>query len=197
VRARALLSKGSHACIYRGCFSRYALFALRELRLNPGSIYDAWQQPGQPCRFRDYQSCFNISAAELSQWVRAEGLNSFTVPSTPLNQTTAFVAELRRHNISHLANFYGFDEYNGPMSTIASAFAPLKAAFPEVTTLTTAVRNPQFRASPRYCRRPLCPCISFSLTSVLLLAIAYWLAVWWAGQSAGVVRCASDGGPIS
>ena len=57
------------------CWSRYALFALRELRLNPGSIYDSWQQPGQPCRFQDYQSCFNISAMELAQWVREEGLN--------------------------------------------------------------------------------------------------------------------------
>ena len=116
------------------------MFALREMRLNPGSIYDSWQQPGQPCRFQDYQSCFNISAAELAQWVREEGLNSFTIPSSPLNYTTAFVQELRRQNISHLANFYGFDEFNGPMSSIASAFAPLKTAFPEISTLTTAVR---------------------------------------------------------
>ena len=123
------------------CLARYALFALRELRLNPGSIYDSWQHPGQPCRFRDYQSCFNVSAEELAQWVRDEGLNSFTIPSSPLNHTAAFVEELRRHNISHLANFYGFDEFNGPMTSIESAFAPLKAAFPEILTLTTAVRD--------------------------------------------------------
>ena len=42
------------------------------------------------------------------------------------------MGELRAFNISHLASFYGFDEYNGNMSAIGEAFAPLKAAFPEV-----------------------------------------------------------------
>jgi hypothetical protein len=91
-------------------YRSYALFALRELRLNPGSIYDGWRKPGAaPCRFTDYQSCFNVSAAQLAKWVREEGLNAFTIPSGPLNQTQPFVEELRKHNISQLASFYSFD----------------------------------------------------------------------------------------
>ena len=91
-------------------YQDYALFALRELRLNPGSIYDGWRKPGPaPCRFTDYQSCFNTSAAQLAKWVREEGLNAFTIPSGPQNQTQPFVEELRKHNISHLASFYSFD----------------------------------------------------------------------------------------
>jgi len=86
-------------------YEQYALFALRELRLNPGSIYDSWRRPGAaPCRFHDYQSCFNTSAATLARWVHEEGLNAFTIPSSPMNQTRSFVADLRRHKISHLAN---------------------------------------------------------------------------------------------
>lgn len=73
-----------------------------------------------------------------------EGLNAFTIPSGPQNQTQPFVEELRKHNISHLASFYSFDEYSGPFSAIASEFAPLKKLYPEVTTLTTAHIGQQY-----------------------------------------------------
>jgi hypothetical protein len=124
---------------------RYAEYVLREQRINPGSIYDSWRKPGAtPCDFRSYQSCFSVSAEQLAKWVREDGLNAFTIPGSPVNQTAAFVAQLRALNISHLANFYGFDEFSGNMSTIKAAFAPLKEAFPEVMTLTTAHIGQQF-----------------------------------------------------
>lgn len=131
--------------------------------------------------------------------MREEGLNSFTIPSSPLNHTAAFVEELRRQNISHLANFYGFDEFNGPMSDIASAFAPLKAAFPEISTLTTGVRD-----LGRPCASPLIVPTHIDVHRVCvrnIVVIAYWLAVRrmlsWAGQNTRPFRCASTGGPIS
>jgi hypothetical protein len=125
-------------------YNEYAEFMLRKLRLNPGSIYDSWRGPSTPCDFNDYFNCFNQSVAQLSKWVHEDGLNAFTVPAAPFAVTAAFVRQLRTYNISHLANFYGFDEYNGNMSAIREAFAPLKAAFPEVTTLTTAHIGTQY-----------------------------------------------------
>ena len=100
-------------------YHQYALFVLRELRLNPGSIYDSWRKPGAtPCDFRTYQDCFNTSAATLARWVREEGLNAFTIPSSPINQTAPFVAELRQHNISHLASFYGCKYTHNPLTLV-------------------------------------------------------------------------------
>jgi hypothetical protein len=84
--------------------------------------------------------------ARAEEQVREDGLNAFTVPHSPFDVTAAFMHELRALNISHLASFYGFDEYNGNMSAIAAAFAPLKAAFPEVLTLTTAHVGTQYGA---------------------------------------------------
>jgi hypothetical protein len=138
-------------------YLEYAEFLLREMRLNPGSIYDDWgPQDGSACDYRGYQSCFVPTAGDLERWVTELGMNAFTLPwqvnggtsgantTGQVNMTSRFIDELRARNISHLANFYGFDEYSANMSAIGTGFAPLKAAFPEVTTLTSAHIGSQF-----------------------------------------------------
>jgi hypothetical protein len=67
-----------------------------------------------------------------------------------------------------MSRSYGFDEFNGPMSSIASSFAPLKDAFPEITTLTTAHIGYQYVACcPGLVKTP----VPFSTQAMEALAV--------------------------
>eukprot|EP00940_MAST-03C_sp_MAST-3C-sp2_P001952 g1952.t1 len=128
----------------RRIYLRTAEWLLSEYRINPGSIYDSWSNL-TASTLSAYKSPFVANVSDLVRWKRL-GLNYFTLPYAPPNETRAFVEELRKTDdeLLSMSSFYGFDEFSGPFSEIADAFTSLRASFPEVQTMTTAHIGTQY-----------------------------------------------------
>ena len=119
-------------------------YLLENFRVNPGSIYNSWSNFTAE-NMRRYVSPFVANSSDLVRWKRL-GMNTITIPFTPMNKTRDFVNEILEVDptLISMLNFYGFDEFSGNFTEISTAFLPLRKEFPEIQTMTTAHVGTQY-----------------------------------------------------